>query len=87
METERNRLLQESAKLGSHVIITGMPMKKPHDGRIARDNKCGWKIMEILQQRTDTTIHPIVVSTSGGDRAASGLLDMLLPPRRSLVSQ
>lgn len=43
--------------------------------------------MKSLLQIMDTTIHPIVVSISGEDLAASGLLDMLLPLRRSLVSQ
>ncbi len=69
-------------KLGFDVIITWMPMKTPHDGRIEV-----MKRMETLLQIIYTTIHPIVVSTSGEDLADSGLLNMLLPLRRSLVSQ
>ena len=36
---------------------------------------------------SNTTIHPIVVSTSGEGLADSALLNMLLPLRQSLVSQ
>ena len=43
--------------------------------------------MENLPQIIDSTIHPIVVPTSGEDLADSALLNMLLPLRQSLVSQ